>query len=96
MGNGFPVEKVPPEEFNTMLIFATGTGISPIKALIDSGALNPTDREDVRLYYGATDADSMAYLSRCVLAAALGHMCNGTHADLHAVPLHCMYTDLPR
>lgn len=65
MGKGFPVDKVPASDFDTMLIFATGTGISPIKALIDAGALDATNRTDVRLYYGATDTAHMAYLNRC-------------------------------
>lgn len=39
MGNGFPVEKVPPAEVPYLFIFATGTGIGPIKALIESHSL---------------------------------------------------------
>jgi arabinosyltransferase len=65
MGKGFPMEKVPPEAFDTMLIFATGTGISPIKALIDAGDLDATERKNVTLFYGAHDPNSMAYLNRC-------------------------------
>lgn len=64
MGKGFPVANVPVSDFDTMLIFATGTGISPIKALIDAGALDATSRKDVRLYYGAKDTAHMAYLKR--------------------------------
>lgn len=33
-----------------------GSGISPIKALIESGALEAEKRGDVRLYYGTRDA----------------------------------------
>lgn len=68
MGKGFPLEKVPPEDFGTMLIFATGSGISPIKALIDAGDLDATDRQDVTLFYGAHDANSMAFMSWCEAA----------------------------
>eukprot|EP01025_Chloroclados_australasicus_P057254 TRINITY_DN7128_c0_g1_i3.p1 TRINITY_DN7128_c0_g1~~TRINITY_DN7128_c0_g1_i3.p1 ORF type:complete len:340 (-),score=26.92 TRINITY_DN7128_c0_g1_i3:456-1322(-) len=64
MGKGFPVDTVPASEYPDMLIFATGSGISPIKALIESGALDASSRTDVRVYYGATDADSMAYLDK--------------------------------
>ena len=64
MGKGFPVDRVPASDFDTMLIFATGTGISPIKALIDAGALDVQSRSDVRLYYGAIDTNHMAYLNR--------------------------------
>jgi ferredoxin-NADP reductase len=35
---------------------STGSGISPIKALIESGALDADKRADVRLYYGTRDA----------------------------------------
>jgi hypothetical protein len=34
----------------------TGSGISPIKALIESGHLQADKRSDVRLYYGTRDA----------------------------------------
>jgi hypothetical protein len=40
MGKGFQVDKVPADSFSTLLMFATGSGISPIKALIESGELN--------------------------------------------------------
>lgn len=36
MGKGFPIEKIPWEQVPQVLIFATGTGIAPIKALIES------------------------------------------------------------
>ena len=39
MGNGFPLERAAPEQAPHLFIFATGTGISPIKALIESGEL---------------------------------------------------------
>jgi hypothetical protein len=35
-----------------------GSGISPIKALIESGQLEADKRADVRLYYGTRDAGS--------------------------------------
>lgn len=72
MGKGFPVEKVPADAFDTMLIFATGSGISPIKALIDAGDLDATDRQNVTLYYGAHDANSMAFLSWCASPVPCG------------------------
>lgn len=64
-GKGFPLERVPPADFPEMLIFATGSGIAPIKALIEAGALGATERKRVRLYYGAHDNDNMAYKERC-------------------------------
>ena len=39
MGKGFPTQSVPPSQAPYLFIFATGTGIAPIKALIESGDL---------------------------------------------------------
>lgn len=44
------MDRIPAADFPTVLLFATGTGISPIKALIESGALD--GRKSVRLFYG--------------------------------------------
>eukprot|EP00873_Tetraselmis_striata_P037086 jgi/Tetstr1/457350/TSEL_043953.t1 len=60
MGKGFPVENIPAAEFPKVFIFATGSGISPIKALIESGSLEATERSNVTLYYGASDTEAMA------------------------------------
>mmetsp|Transcript_9082 Transcript_9082/g.12340 ORF Transcript_9082/g.12340 Transcript_9082/m.12340 type:complete len:325 (+) Transcript_9082:111-1085(+) len=68
MGKGFDMSKAPTDAFGTILIFATGSGISPIKALIEApvelGGLDASSREDVRLYYGAKDEDHMAFKER--------------------------------
>ncbi|KAK7289792.1 hypothetical protein RIF29_03736 [Crotalaria pallida] len=64
MGNGFDIGRIdPPEKFDTVLIFATGSGISPIRSLIESG-FAADKRSDVRLYYGARNLRRMAYLDR--------------------------------
>ncbi|KAF1863382.1 hypothetical protein Lal_00031268, partial [Lupinus albus] len=64
MGSGFDIGRIdPPEKFHTVLIFATGSGISPIRSLIESG-FAARKRSDVRLYYGATNLRRMAYLDR--------------------------------
>ena len=68
-----------------MLIFATGSGISPVKALIDANALKATERKDVRLYYGVHDQDHLAYGDRC--ATAVHH---------HAQPCVCCEYNLLR
>jgi hypothetical protein len=48
---GFPTEKA--DGADQVLIFATGSGISPIKAVIESGALKGTGRsKGCRLYWG--------------------------------------------
>ena len=64
MGKGFPVDKVPPTAFPKVLLFATGSGISPIKALIESGRLETGARQEVTLFYGTRSPDHMAYLDR--------------------------------
>eukprot|EP00879_Flechtneria_rotunda_P016250 GHRR01017001.1.p3 GENE.GHRR01017001.1~~GHRR01017001.1.p3 ORF type:complete len:124 (-),score=40.00 GHRR01017001.1:467-838(-) len=42
-----------------------GSGISPIKALIESGDLQADKRSDVRLYYGTRDEAHTAY-ANCI------------------------------
>ncbi|KAK9842094.1 hypothetical protein WJX81_008186 [Elliptochloris bilobata] len=61
IGSGFPVDRAPPEKYPTLVVFATGTGIAPIKALIESSALDVGRRKDVRIYYGTFNPDSTAY-----------------------------------
>ncbi|KAF3432241.1 hypothetical protein FNV43_RR26980 [Rhamnella rubrinervis] len=64
MGKGFDTYRIdPPEDYSTVLIFATGSGISPIRSLIESG-FSATKRSDVRLYYGARNLKRMAYQDR--------------------------------
>lgn len=61
MGKGFPVDRIPADSHSTVHIFATGSGISPIKALIESGALDVGKRGAVNLWYGTKSADKTAY-----------------------------------
>ncbi|XP_058091613.1 fruit protein pKIWI502-like isoform X2 [Magnolia sinica] len=64
MGRGFDMEEIsPPEVYPTVLIFATGSGVSPIRSLIESG-FGADRRSDVRLYYGAKNLRRMAYQDR--------------------------------
>jgi len=42
MGKGFPIAKLPAEQYDTVLLFATGSGIAPVKALIESADLQVT------------------------------------------------------
>ncbi|XP_052187171.1 fruit protein pKIWI502 [Diospyros lotus] len=64
MGRGFDIHQISPaEEYPTVLIFATGSGISPIRSLIESG-FGANKRPDVRLYYGARNLQRMAYQDR--------------------------------
>ncbi|KAH7431450.1 hypothetical protein KP509_08G048700 [Ceratopteris richardii] len=60
-GSGFPIDRLyPAEDFPTVLIFATGTGISPVRSLIEAG-FDAIKRSDVRLYYGTRSLRWMAY-----------------------------------
>jgi ferredoxin-NADP reductase len=59
MGKGFVLDGV--REKSHALLFATGSGISPIKALLESGAL--AGRE-VTLYYGTQDEAHTAFLEQ--------------------------------
>ncbi|KAH7658559.1 Oxidoreductase FAD/NAD(P)-binding protein [Dioscorea alata] len=64
MGKGFEIHRISPADaFQSVLIFATGSGISPIRSLIESG-FNANERSDVRLYYGARNLQRMAYQDR--------------------------------
>jgi NAD(P)H-flavin reductase len=58
MGKGFPVDRV--HDVDNVYIFCTGSGISPIKALIESGTLH-AEKRNVTLYYGARNKEAMAY-----------------------------------
>ncbi|KAG9139256.1 hypothetical protein Leryth_011261 [Lithospermum erythrorhizon] len=64
MGKGFQIDRIsPPNDCKTVLIFATGSGISPIRSLIEHG-FGANMRSDVRLYYGARNLERMAYQDR--------------------------------
>ncbi|EFJ45138.1 hypothetical protein VOLCADRAFT_106094 [Volvox carteri f. nagariensis] len=58
MGKGFPLDRLPASNTTAVLMFATGSGISPIRAVIDSGTLAG---RDITLYYGTRNTDSTAY-----------------------------------
>eukprot|EP01026_Neomeris_dumetosa_P060473 TRINITY_DN5703_c0_g1_i1.p2 TRINITY_DN5703_c0_g1~~TRINITY_DN5703_c0_g1_i1.p2 ORF type:complete len:267 (-),score=29.45 TRINITY_DN5703_c0_g1_i1:78-878(-) len=59
MGKGFAA--IPTDKYENVILFATGTGIAPIRALIESENLAAEKRKDVRLYYGAYNKACMAY-----------------------------------
>uniref|UniRef100_A0A7I4BC66 FAD-binding FR-type domain-containing protein n=2 Tax=Physcomitrium patens TaxID=3218 RepID=A0A7I4BC66_PHYPA len=64
MGSGFRMDQVAPaEDYSTILLFATGSGISPIRSLLEAG-FDAHKRKDVRLYYGARNLDRMSYQDR--------------------------------
>jgi ferredoxin-NADP reductase len=57
MGKGFNLDAVG-DDVDTVLLFAAGTGIAPIRAAIESGKLSG---KSCTLYYGARRAATMAY-----------------------------------
>lgn len=62
MGKGFRVEeRAPLSSCKHVYLIATGTGIAPIRALIDSGELDIPSRDSVTLYYGYRNNDYCAY-----------------------------------
>lgn len=74
-GPGFPVQKldlltyppVPDEDSpKDILLFATGSGIAPIRAAIESllNGLRIPQRRSVKLFYGARYPERMAYIDR--------------------------------
>ncbi len=68
-GRGFQLAALSPAaSFPDVVIFATGSGISPIRALLETpaalGGLAPAQRGRVRLFYGARSAAHMAFASR--------------------------------
>jgi len=61
MGKGLPVERI--KDADDVFMFATGSGISPIRSLIESD-INADESSNVTLYYGARNLDRMAYQDR--------------------------------
>jgi NAD(P)H-flavin reductase len=57
-GKGFPLEKA---RNRSLLLFATGSGISPIRSVIEVIRRERTSFKDVTLYFGARTPDAFAY-----------------------------------
>ena len=64
MGKGFNLAAVPVEEVPTLLLFATGSGIAPIRALIDSERLQVRKSQSAELNE-STSHSSMCLCQRC-------------------------------
>ena len=58
MGGGFKVGDDVLDNIESVLLFAVGSGISPIRSTIESGVLKG---KSVKLYYGAQTPEQMAY-----------------------------------
>jgi ferredoxin-NADP reductase len=80
-GKGFPVDRVPAADYPTVLLFATGSGISPVRSLIESGAL--AGRPDVRLFFGTRSPEHTAYAD----------LASGAWAKEHGVKVHHVYSE---
>lgn len=66
MGKGFPItDKFDSFEnsfpVQNILLFAAGSGISPIRAVIESESMRLPEGRSCTLYYGARDLSTMAY-----------------------------------
>lgn len=80
-GKGFPMSRLEPFQFpavpeeeavKDILLFATGSGIAPIRAAIESqlNGLRAPSRRSIKLYYGARYPSRMAYMDRFPLWAS--------------------------
>lgn len=61
VGRGFEVRRI--ADARDVLVFATGSGISPIRSLIESG-FGENKKIDVSLFYGVRNLQRMAYQER--------------------------------
>lgn len=77
MGKGFRMERAPTTDHPTCLLFATGSGISPIKALIESNELQ------VRMHVTMYAIDSMS-------ALIVNTMVNSVHGADRPARTGCM------
>jgi NAD(P)H-flavin reductase len=69
MGGGFPVADKLDDSVENVLLFAAGSGISPIRSVIESSVL---DGRNVHLYYGARTPNHLAYADKFDAWAAAG------------------------
>jgi len=68
MGTGFKVTGTL-GDVDTVVLFAAGSGISPIRSVIESGVLKG---KDTQLYYGAQTPAKMAYMDKFTSWESLG------------------------
>nr|AML47763.1 putative oxidoreductase NAD-binding domain protein [Triticum aestivum] len=61
VGRGFEISRI--ADARDVLVFATGSGISPIRSLIESG-FGENEKIDVNLFYGVRNLQRMAYQER--------------------------------
>ena len=71
MGKGFRMERAPAADHPTCLLFATGSGISPIKALIESNELQVCLMDKLK----------SISLVQCAFSINVGQPCCSLHGD---------------
>lgn len=71
MGKGFRMERAPAADHPTCLLFATGSGISPIKALIESNELQVCLMDKLK----------SISLVQCASSINVGQPCCSLHGD---------------
>ena len=69
MGSGFPIaDNIEGFKYDfptqNLLLFATGSGIAPIRSAIESNQLNIASGRTCTLYYGVRTPDDMPYVSK--------------------------------
>ena len=72
MGKGFDLSAASADECPDAFLFATGSGISPVRALIKSGAL---EGRDVTLFYGTASPAYTAFADEFGEWEAAGFPC---------------------
>ena len=80
-GKGFALDRIPPSSVHTLLLFATGSGVAPIRAAMLSGALDAKARRDVRFYYGTRSPSATAFASEAAAWRAAGVRVIPVHSD---------------
>ena len=67
MGGGFKMTEL--DDVDSVLLFAAGSGVSPIRSVIESQVLKD---KDVRLFYGSQTPEKMAYTDKFAQWESLG------------------------
>eukprot|EP00894_Picocystis_sp_ML_P000461 jgi/Pico_ML_1/50978/g2091.t1 len=64
LGKGFKVEMLEPNEIEEVILFCTGTGLAPIRSLVEEQGptgLHPLQKRKVQLWYGVQSESHLPY-----------------------------------
>lgn len=64
MGKGFRLEMLEPEDVEEVILFCTGTGLAPIRSLVEEQGptgLHPEQKKRVQLWYGVQSEKHLPY-----------------------------------